>query len=184
MTALHTEQQTGFAGHQVGLYPRQSPNQANIIWSAWALASGKINPHWTLDEDELAQRVRTYLRTLAPGQTCSTRELQQAIAFSDLGSKPWASATPCRMALNKLADRAERGEPEIGTRGFHKGKTIRRWRRHRLRRVCPCCRRECGPSGGSGEARSPPDPVGSPLCGEAGIEDSAAPNPTITQERM
>ena len=66
--------------------------------------------------------MRACLQTFTPGQFCTTKELEQGIEFTDLGSRPWASAELCRMTLNKLADCAERGEPEIGTPGFNKGK--------------------------------------------------------------
>jgi hypothetical protein len=48
----------------------QGPNKLDIVWSPTALASGKINPHWTLDETELAKRVRAYL--LGPSRPINT----------------------------------------------------------------------------------------------------------------
>ena len=80
------------------------PQQAEHHLEPSRTGLGKVNRHWTLDEDELARRVRVYLRTFAPGQYCRTKELEQVIEFKDLGSTPWASAALCRIALKKLAD--------------------------------------------------------------------------------
>ena len=101
------------------------PQQAEHHLEPSRTGLGKVNPHWTLDEDELARRVRVYLRTFAPGQYCTTKELEQAIEFKDLGSTPWASAALCRMALKKLAELPSVVSPRLA-RAFNRGKTIRR----------------------------------------------------------
>ena len=103
----------------------QGPNKLNIIWSPAALASARstgIGP-WT--------------RTSWPGVCAFTADIRSRPILHDQrvgaghrvqgsGFNPMGLCGIVPDGVEKARRFAEHGEPEIGTRAFNRGKTIRR----------------------------------------------------------